>query len=390
MNKQSVRITGRLLGASLIMMIWGNCAHSHDDHKGEDHTDSKEEVAGKHEDHGDETVLSPEAVKAAGLEYETTERGDFHEVFKCSGVIENARGEERIISAPASGIVSLNQGIVDGANVKAGQGLFSISSQNTEQGDQTATYGIEKDIAYKELQRAERLIKDNLISRQEYDRIKADYDKACKNTQSVSARNRNGICVSSPISGTIINLSVRPGSFVNMGDQLATVVAQRRIMLRAEVSENNRHKLSHITGASVKGSSSDLSVDLDQHNLKILSHNPQTNSNSHFIPVYLEFDNPGNLSSGNVVEVWLKGALRQGVITVPKTAIMEDGGLKFVYVEEKPGIFHRHEVKTGDTDGNRVEIISGLPEGEKIVTEGAVRIKLAGMASSIPAHSHHH
>ncbi len=375
-----------------------SCSHSHSDHEGEHHEELAEDEhqhghsegeAGKHDDHGDEVVLNHEALENVTLAFETSSPGEFSESLRCAGVIENSRGGQRVISAPASGVITFGAGVVDGAMVKAGQALFHITSQNTEQGDAAASANVEKELMAKELQRADKLIKDKLISQQEYDRIRADYERAQKGASSVAARSRAGFSVSSPIAGAIINMSVTPGSFVNMGEPLATVVADRRLLLRAEVSERDMGFIPAVTGANIITSSGET-ISLDKANCKILSSSANSNAQNHFIPLYLEFDNPGGLAGGNVVEVWLKGTKRDGVISLPKSAIIEDGGMKFVFVEEEKGIFHKHEVKTGATDGERVEILTGLPEGEKVVTEGALRLKLAGMASTIPGHSHHH
>lgn len=372
-----------LLSPAAIVMacLATGCGHSHSDHEDNEH---------KGESHGDEVVLSHEALETAGLEFETTERTTFHEVVKCSAIIENSRGAERVISAPAGGIVTFGPNIVDGAQVRAGQTLFHISSHNTELGDASATVGIERDLAAKELKRAEELIKENLISRQEYDRIKADYERASRMASSVAVRNRAGMTVTAPIGGALVNVMVSPGSFVNMGDPLVTVAADRRLLLRAEVSERDRNFIPGIRGAVISVGSGENAVRLAAGDVKVLSTATATNAQSHYIPVYLEFNNPGGLGSGSVVEVYLTGSPREGVLTVPRSALIEDGGMKFVFVEEGEGVFHKHEVTTGATDGNRVEILSGLPEGEKLVVTGALRLKLAGMGSGIPAHSHHH
>ena len=91
-----------------------------------------------------------------------------------------------------------------------------------------------------------------------------------------------------------------------------------------------------------------------------------------------------------MVEAWLLASPREGVITLPKSAIVEDGGLYYVYEEVHPSVFRKHEVTVGATDGSRVEITSGLHGGERIAMSGALRIKMAGMGSAIPAHSHNH
>lgn len=367
------------------------CGHNHDEH-GDEH--DHEAAEAKHEEgHGDDVVMNHEAVEKAGLEYETVELGEFREVVKASGVLENARGAERVIVAPASGVVSFRSGVVAGAAVSAGEGLFTISSQGLEQGDATATVHVDKTLAEKELRRAEELVKDNLISKKEYERIRAEYERAKANESSVAARSRSGVGVSSPIGGFLAEVSVRPGSFVNMGDPLAIVAANRRLMLRANVSERDRAFVGNITGANVAiGRGEALS--LEGRNLRVLSGNGAQTGASHYIPVYLEFDNPGSLGSGSVGEVWLLGAPQSGVISVPKSAVIEENGYYYVYIEEESEkehtVFERKEVKLGGFDGRRYAVVSGLEPGEKVVTEGALKVKMAGMGAAIPGHSHHH
>lgn len=42
------------------------------------------------------------------------------------------------------------------------------------------------------------------------------------------------------------------------------------------------------------------------------------------------------------------------------------------------------------SDGERVEILSGINPGDKVVTEGAVHVRLAAAGKSIPGHTHNH
>lgn len=360
--------------------------HNHDE-EGHDHEAEKK---GGEEDHANEVVMTPEALKSAKLKIQTLEPGNFREAVKCSGVIENSRGGERVIVAPASGVVTFASGVVDGAQVSAGQSLFHISSKGMEQGDAAINAQTDLALAQKELKRADELIKDNLISRKEYDRIRADYDRARALASSVAARNRAGMSVAAPIGGALVNVSVSQGGFVNMGDPLAAVAVDRRLLLRADVSERDRRFAEHITGANIRVPGSDETLNLNKLGVKVLSSRPTFDLRSHFIPVYLEFNNPGGLGNGSVVEVWLLSGLRTGVMSVPRSALVNEGGLFYVYVMEAQGVFEKVEVKCGANDGSRVEILEGLEPGAKVVTEGALKVKLAGMGSSIEGHSHNH
>ena len=48
------------------------------------------------------------------------------------------------------------------------------------------------------------------------------------------------------------------------------------------------------------------------------------------------------------------------------------------------------EVMLGADNGKEIQILSGLKAGDKVVTEGAYQVKLAGATNAIPAHSHEH
>lgn len=386
MTHKTISIGGALISATMLLCaVLPACTHSH-----ESHEDHEEDTEKKEDSHGDEILLSHEALESAGIQLETVTPTEFRNVIKTSGVIENSRGSERIIAAPATGVVSFSNKIVAGAAVRSGEALFSISSKGLEQSDATSSLHIDESLAEKELRRAEALLRDSLISKKEYERLKSEYERSRAASSGIASRSRTGITVASPMAGFLINVNVTPGSFVNMGDPLATVAADRRLMLRADVSERDRHEISSVTGANIRVSGSDEVTAIDGKGFRILSTNPTVNTGSHYLPVYMEFDNPGGLGSGSVAEIWLLGTPREGVISVPRSAIVEDGGLFFVFVEKHHGAFEKTEVSTGATDGMRVEITKGLHGGEKVAVEGALRIKMAGMGSSIPGHSHHH
>ena len=59
--------------------------------------------------------------------------------------------------------------------------------------------------------------------------------------------------------------------------------------------------------------------------------------------------------------------------------------------EGEEGVFEKREVKIGQTDGVRTEIVEGLKAGETVVAKGAYQVKLAASSSVIPeGHNHNH
>ncbi|MBC8319158.1 MAG: efflux RND transporter periplasmic adaptor subunit, partial [Bacteroidetes bacterium] len=89
------------------------------------------------------------------------------------------------------------------------------------------------------------------------------------------------------------------------------------------------------------------------------------------------------------VEIYLKTLTNSEALTVPNTALLEDQGSYFVYVQTTPELFEKREVKIGVTDGLKTEIIKGIAYNERIVTKGAILIKLAQATGTLDAHSGH-
>ena len=89
------------------------------------------------------------------------------------------------------------------------------------------------------------------------------------------------------------------------------------------------------------------------------------------LKVRLETDNPGYaLRPDMFVDVEIPVELGPA-ITVPKEAVIDSGTQRVVYVDKGEGFFEPRKVETGFRQGDRVEIISGLAEGEKVVTSGS-------------------
>ena len=118
----------------------------------------------------------------------------------------------------------------------------------------------------------------------------------------------------------------------------------------------------------------------------------RASAGDYYIPVIFEFDNKGEIVPGSYVDVWLKTASAPDCLAVPLEAVVEDQGVRYVFVQE-PGdedCFEKREVTLGQSDGSRVPILQGLHEGENIVTQGAVHVKLAGVTAVPAGHTHNH
>jgi hypothetical protein len=76
-------------------------------------------------------------------------------------------------------------------------------------------------------------------------------------------------------------------------------------------------------------------------------------------------------------------------ITIPNGALLEEQGISYVFVQVTPEMFEKREVKIGGTDGLHTEVISGLNADERIVTQGAMQVKLAKSTGALDPHAGH-
>jgi RND family efflux transporter MFP subunit len=362
--------------------------HAHDhDHAGTPGHQHDEE----NDEHADEISFTREQARAVGLTTETVARGTFQHVLKTSGRIQASQGDEVTIAATANGIISFaNPSMTDGSPVGAGQPVVTISARELPEGDPAAKAKIEYETALKEFQRAETLVKDQIISAKEHGQAKLRYETAKTAYHAQAARvTARGVNVTSPISGFVKNRLVGQGEYVTVGQPIATVARNKRLQLRAEVSENHYRALKTIRCANFKPAYDDVVYKLADLNGRLLSFGKASGQQSFYIPVTFEFDNVGDIIPGSFVEVFLLSTPGEGVISVPVASVTEEQGLFFVYLQLDDEGYRRQEVTLGQNNGERVQILAGLNEGDRVVTRGVYQVKLAAISSVMPeGHSH--
>ena len=361
--------------------------HNHEEDDGHNHKEEKNSG----EEHSDEIVFTRQQADAIGLEVYNVEPGIFSQVIKTSGQIQSAQGDEATIVAITNGIVSFPaRSIIEGAPVGTGTTIVTISARNLYEGDPVAKAKITYETALKEFKRAEGLVKDKIISEKEFEQSRLKYENA-RTAYEAQATNvtASGVKVTTPISGYIKNRLVNQGEFVSVGQPIATVSKNRRLQLRADVSENYFNELGKIRNANFVVSYNNKAYRLADLNGRLLSFGKAADETSFYIPVTFEFDNIGDIIPGSYVEVYLLATPQNNVISIPVSALTEEQGIYFVYLQIGEEEFLKREIAIGESDGKNVRVLSGLSTGDKVVIKGAYQVKLASNSSVLPeGHSH--
>lgn len=368
----------------------------HNHHKKEHDTHHKHEKknAGEGHNHADgEIVISHEQIHKFGIKTERAEKRDFCKIVKTCGEILAAQGNESVIVSPSNGIATFaSNSFTAGRAVRNGEVIAFVSSKNIENGDPSAKAKAAFDAAKSAYERAEGLVKDKIISQKEYEQAKLNFENAQNEYLALSSKTTDkGIGVSSTLGGFVKEIHISNGEYVNVGQPVATVSQNKRLYLQADVPEKHLSEMRNITGANFKLPYSDSLFRTSELRGKIISCGKSYGKNSCFVPVIFEFDNIGNIVQGSFAEVFLQIKSFKKVISVPLSALTESAGIYFVYLQKGDHSFVRQEVSIGSNDGERVEILKGLHEGDLVVTNGAIHVKLAENSASIPSgHNHNH
>lgn len=360
------------------------------------YADEKSAIADQAEEHGsgDITYSKEQAWKT---EFANTKlkKQPFTEVIKTSGIILSAPGDEMIVTAKAKGIVMLSGSKTNiGSEVKATTNLFIITSGELSEGSIDANYKQAKtnyDQAKADYDRAKDLVKDQIISQRDFLNDKSDFENA-QTAFNALAKNHSskGQTVSARMNGFVKNILVSEGQFVEAGTPLAIISKNKKLILRANVSQKYFDKLPAITSANFKTADNENTFSTSQLNGKLISFGKSAAPNSPFIPITFEIDNIGTLISGSAAEVYLKSFPIPDALVVPISALIEEQGIFFVYVQIEGERFQKREVKLGASDGLQVQLLTGVSEGERVVTKGAYQIKLSTASGTLPAHGHEH
>ena len=369
------------------------CGTGRTHHQGtEEHGESVE--GEEHHHHGNGTIeFSAEQAEAAGLQTDTLKPGGFCGVIRVSGEILPAQGEEKTAVATSSGILTFaDRRIVPGTGVSQGAAIALISAKEMAEGDPAAKAKAAFDAAEKELDRMSGLVETGAVSRKEYEQAELAYENAKTEYEAFRGRSgKSGLSVISPISGFVKQVLVNDGEYVSAGQAIAVITRSRKLVLQADVPEKYYGRLSCIRSANFKPSCSDRTYSISELGGRLVSTGKVASEGSFYVPVTFEFNNIGDFIPGLFSEIYLLEAEREGVISVPETALTEEQGVYFVYLKTGDDDYRKQEVKTGESDGIRREILSGLKPGDVVVTEGAFQVKLASVSGVVPeGHTHNH
>jgi YHS domain-containing protein len=188
------------------------------------------------------------------------------------------------------------------------------------------------------------------------------------------------IHVVSPVDGFVLARSISPGQHFEHSTEFYRIADLSRVWIVADILGNEAQHFRPGTAARVvlKGEGKALTA----HVSDVL---PQVDPSTRTLKLRLEADNPGFILRPDMfVDVELPVAKAAG-LAVPADAVIDSGREQRVFVERSPGVFEPRNVQAGWRFGDRIEIVKGLSEGERVVSEGTFLVDSESRLKSAPA-----
>jgi multidrug efflux system membrane fusion protein len=330
------------------------------------------------------------AVVVKGVSLETVKSVAVPELLDVVGSVR-AR-TSAVVSTRIPGSIGVLR-VREGDRVKKGQLLAQLDAQENQATAAVATAAIDearrgvdealsrKKLADTTFDRYQNLFNEQAVSRQEFDVKQTEKDLALQGAARAESRLRQArqgakasttmsdyTRIIAPISGVIASKQADLGATVFPGQPLMTIEDDGSYQLELALPESIATKVKPGTPLQVT-----LDAVGSSFAAKIAEIVPTADSVSRTFVAKIALNQKG-LKSG----MFGRGAISLGTtvsgITVPKTAVIERGALTIVWAVEKDNSARMRIVKVGRETGERVEILSGLSEGDRVVVTGAQKV----------------
>jgi cobalt-zinc-cadmium efflux system membrane fusion protein len=242
------------------------------------------------------------------------------------------------------------------------------------------------DLARKDYQREQQLWSQGVSAKQDYQRAENAYRQAQITVQSSQARlnalgasgNNNGrFLIKAPISGVISKKDIVVGENVQLADQLFVIENLKDLWLEFNLPNTSNIQLQVGQILNFKTNGSD-----QNYQAKVQTLNPEADLQTGRLQVRAKVTTQADVLRPNVlVNVFVTDAQAKTALRVQKKALQQVEGKPVVFVieSEEKGLVHLKaqpiEVGVSSQDGQWLEVISGLTEGQKYIAQGSFLLK---------------
>ena len=357
--------------------------HGHDEGNAE-HSDEDSSEEG-HAEEGEIQLTSQQMVEQ-GLKVAVASTGLVEKLTTLPGKLVVNTDQQAQISPNFSGYVE-QVNVALGQSVQKGQTLaVLIVPELIDQQANLRMAQVNLDLARKDYQREQQLWSQGISAKQDYQRAENAYRQAQITVQSSQARlnalgasgNNNGrFLIKAPISGVISKKDIVVGENVQLADQLFVIENLKDLWLEFNLPNTSNIHLQAGQILNFKTNGSD-----QNYQAKVQTLNSQADLQTGRLQVRAKVTTQADVLRPNVlVNVFVTDAQAKTALRVQKKALQQVEGKPVVFVieSEEKGLVHLKaqpiEVGVSSQDGQWLEVISGLTEGQKYIADGSFLLK---------------
>jgi RND family efflux transporter MFP subunit len=371
------------------------CAgHGHEAEDSHSHADDSH----SHTGHGEKTEGASDDIsfgkeQSWRIEFDTAvvKESHFGGAVKVAAKVVAAPSDFTTIVAATSGKVQFVGNVVEGKAVSAGEALFYLEGGDVTDNDAAVKFAEAESnylLAKADYDRKKLLLGAKVVSEREYQSAEAAYKQAEARFTSMKRSFGSGkVTLKAAREGYVASLLVANGDYVEPGTPIATVQSNGNMNIAAELPVRFVHQLQNIEDVNIVLPSGEA-FSMNAIGGKVLAVGSSANS-CNMVPLTISAGSLKGAVPGSIVTLYVISRNDAHAVAVPRTALVEEMGNFFVFVQNNPISFEKRAVETGATDGMRVEITRGLHDGERVVTKGAVALKLSQGAAALDPHAGH-
>ena len=230
--------------------------------------------------------------------------------------------------------------------------------------------------AQREFDRGEKLVAQSAISAQRRDDLRLALDRArderalAQVAHETAERNLADATIEAPFDGTVDSIDVNVGDYVKKGTPVATLVDLSRVRIFGGVTAREAARLE--AGTTARVSFADLGGRTFEATLKSVGRVADRSDGTYGIELWM--DNGETLMrDGLVARIQLSQNAEAEYVLAPREALLRRDGRPEVFVvidESGRSVARARTLRTGRSDGNWIEVVEGLENGDRIVYDG--------------------
>ena len=295
------------------------------------------------------------------------------------------------IVATTSGKVQFVGNVVEGKDVVAGEPLFYLEGGDVTDNDAAVKYAEAESnylLAKSDYERKKLLFNDMVVSERELEAAEALYKQTEARFLSLKRSFGNGkVTLKAVKNGYIASLLVSNGDYVEPGTPIATVQCNGNYNIVAELPVRFAPQLRNIADVNIVLPTGEA-FSMNAAGGSVVAVGSAANG-CNMLPLTISAGAIDGVVPGSIVTLYITSVSDTKAVVVPRTALVEEMGNFFVFVQNNPISFEKRTVEVGATDGIMVQVLDGVAAGERVVTKGAVSLKLSQGAAALDPHAGH-